>query len=312
MEKHLSMPARIAGLALAAALAAGASAPASAKGLPPSLMLPSAVAFVGQADCLPVPVPTIAQQVMGSPQLNKSAAILGGMSALERMRMEQRTGAATQIQSYVPNLRPEPAAAPGFGRANCGTRPTLGSRFVFPSIKPAAGNDIFASRRIAINETMFDKDWKRVRNDGLSARRADAFLGASPSTKMELIAHVNRVANHRIRYVEDRLQWGRADYWAGADRTLATGKGDCEDYAIAKMQLLIAKGFRPEDLTLTIARDLIHGADHAVLLVKQEGRYLLLDNITDRILDGSQANEYKPIFSYSDHKAWLHGYAINN
>lgn len=310
MEKQFSMPARIAGLTLASALAAGLSTPASAQSLSPGLILPTSVAFIGQADCLPVPAPSISQQIMSTPQLNKNAAILGGMSALERMRQAQQTGAATTIPDYVPNRTLAPAGG-GFNRlSQCGLAPTMSSRFVVPSVKPLAGRDILASRRIAISQTMFDADWSRVSKPTISTNRAARFLGRRPADRLELIDYVNRTTNHRIRYVEDRVQWGRPDYWAGADATLRTGRGDCEDFAIAKMQLLIASGLRPEDLTLTIARDMVHGSDHAVLLVRHEGRYLLLDNVTDRILDGSQANEYKPIFSYSAHKVWLHGYAL--
>lgn len=312
MEKQLSMPARIAGLALASAAAVGIASPAAAQSTSPGLILPSAVAFVTQAECLPAPAPSIAQQVMASPQLNKSAAILGGMSALDRMRQAQQTGASTSIQPLTGMPTVQPGSQGFASKSFCGTKPTLGSRFILPKVKPAAGRDILASRRIAIGQTMFDRDWSRVRNSGISKWRADRFLGRSSRKGYDLIDQVNRTTNRRIRYVEDRMQWGRADYWAGANATMASGKGDCEDFAITKMQLLIAKGFRPEDLTLTIARDMIHGSDHAVLVVRHEGRLYLLDNVTDRILDASQANEYKPIFSYSDRKAWLHGYSIDS
>lgn len=295
---------------MATTLAVGMPASASAQSASPGLFLPTAVAFVGQANCLPAPVPSIREQIMSVPQLNKSAAILGGMSALDRMREAQKTGASTTIADYIPGHNLQPAAR-GFGDfSSCESSQTVGARFVAPRVKPAGGSDIFASRRIAIGKTMFDSAWDRARNTTISSSRAARFLGKRPTDRMELIDHVNRTTNRRIRYAEDQVQWSRADYWAGADATLRTGRGDCEDYAITKMQLLIANGFRPEDLTLTVARDMIHGNDHAVLVVRHEGRYLLLDNVTDRILDGAKANEYRPIFSYSDHKAWLHGYAV--
>ena len=316
MENQNSMPARFGALAGSAALALGIAAPAQAQGTSPSLLLPAAAAFVSQADCFrPAPaVQSIAQQVVAHPQLSKSAAILGGASALDRMRQAQTSGgAATNIEQYVPGRALTPGAQ-GFGSAtNCTALTKLAATSRLPQVRmPKPTGDILSSRRIAINHTMFDADWKRVRGAGLSRSRANAFIGGRPASDLELIRKVNRVTNHRIRYVEDRVQFDRPDYWAGAQATIASGKGDCEDYAITKMQLLIAHGFRPEDLTLTIAKDMIHGSDHAVLLVRHEGRYLMLDNVTDRILDGSLANEYKPIFSYSDRKAWLHGYALNS
>ena len=314
MEKHLSMPARLAALAGAAALAIGTSAPAQAQAMAQSLVLPAAAAFVSQADCYrPAAAPSLAQQIAAHPQLSKSAAILGGESALDRMRTAQAgTGASTRIETYVPGRSLAPGAAGFASTTKCTALAGMGGAPILPRVAPSRPTgDILASSRIAINQTMFDADWKRVRGAGISKARAEAFVGKRRGSTLDLIHQVNRVTNARIRYVEDRVQFGRPDYWAGARATLASGKGDCEDYAITKMQLLIAHGFRAEDLTLTIAKDMIHGSDHAVLLVRHEGRYLMLDNVTDRILDGSRSNEYKPIFSYSDRKAWLHGYALN-
>ncbi len=44
----------------------------------------------------------------------------------------------------------------------------------------------------------------------------------------------NRAVNMAIRYVSDFAQHGEADRWSAPLATFATGKGDCEDYAIAK------------------------------------------------------------------------------
>ena len=67
-------------------------------------------------------------------------------------------------------------------------------------------------------------------------------------------------------YVDDRVLYGEADYWATAGETLRRREGDCEDIAIVKMQLLAAHGVRREDMSLVIARDQVRGADHALLV----------------------------------------------
>ena len=46
-----------------------------------------------------------------------------------------------------------------------------------------------------------------------------------------------------IRYVSDYAQHGEADRWSAPLATFATGKGDCEDYAIAKYVALREAGF---------------------------------------------------------------------
>ena len=47
-------------------------------------------------------------------------------------------------------------------------------------------------------------------------------------------------------------------------------------------------------------------ADHALLVVRHAGRFYLLDDSTDELLDGNLANDYRPILSFGEGK-WLHG-----
>lgn len=129
---------------------------------------------------------------------------------------------------------------------------------------------------------------------------------ADPEAKL---GAVNRWVNDRIAYTEDRELFGRADHWAGPRQTLALGKGDCEDYALLKMHLLAAAGIPRKDMYLTIARDLVRRSDHAVLVVRTDSGFLMLDNATDRVLDAGSAFDYRPVLSFSEDKSWLHGYA---
>ena len=161
-----------------------------------------------------------------------------------------------------------------------------------------------------VKGTGFDSSWERVRRQGVSA---GTVRGISNLTRgkvdRSMLTAVNAWANSRIRYVEDKDLYGRADYWAGARTTLRRRAGDCEDIAIVKMQLLAAAGVSRSDMYLTIARDLVRNADHAVLIVNLEGRYWLLDNATNEVLDGRLGHDYRPIMSFSASRKWLHGYS---
>jgi predicted transglutaminase-like cysteine proteinase len=119
---------------------------------------------------------------------------------------------------------------------------------------------------------------------------------------------VNSYANHAIRYVEDRELWGKSDFWANAKTTFRLGKGDCEDIAIAKLQMLAAMGIRREDMVLTLTRDLVRQVDHAVLIVRLDGQYVMLDNTTDKLVDASASQGYRPILSFGKDQTWIHGY----
>ena len=58
----------------------------------------------------------------------------------------------------------------------------------------------------------------------------------------------NRAVNMAIRYASDFAQHGEADRWSAPLATFANGKGDCEDYAIAKYVALREAGFPEERL----------------------------------------------------------------
>jgi predicted transglutaminase-like cysteine proteinase len=114
--------------------------------------------------------------------------------------------------------------------------------------------------------------------------------------------------NARVSFVDDIRQYGVSDYWTSAVDTLRRGHGDCEDYAIAKLQLLRRAGFAEKDLYLVILRDALRRADHAVLVARAEGRLLVLDNGTDRLIDSYEMPDYRPIVTFSGNKVWTHGY----
>lgn len=179
---------------------------------------------------------------------------------------------------------------------------------------PGAGASdlILGARRVAIGKTQFDRNWARVRSESLGNIRRLGLPAMSPgrdtADKLANVRAINAWVNHRISYVEDADLYGRADYWAGARETLRRGKGDCEDFAITKMQLLARAGIPLDDMILTIARDNVRRADHAVLMVKVGNERVMLDNATDVLLDGAAPQDYRPILSFGARQAWLHGY----
>src|SRR5262249_10827555 len=85
------------------------------------------------------------------------------------------------------------------------------------------------------------------------------------------IAIVNRVVNTSVRYMSDLAQFGELDRWSSPLETFATGRGDCEDYAIAKYAALREIGFAPGELRVVLVNDTRARQDHAVLAVRQDG-----------------------------------------
>ncbi|WP_296677967.1 transglutaminase-like cysteine peptidase [Novosphingobium sp.] len=291
--------------------------------------LPMAVAASAFAASQPCPVgiaPAAGFAEAPSVSLqSKSAAILGGaVSQLDLIRQQQAASLAQPNAALAMSGMLEPATGPSFSPlarpANCNApgfiaavRPVvpalqLGTAAAAP-IVPLSPDNFLASKRLPIRRTSFDKDWARVSAKGFSGSAAARLVAVDHGVPgMAELTAVNSWANGRIRYVEDRVLYGKADYWATAGETIRRGAGDCEDIAIAKMQLLAALGVARGAMYLTIARDTVRAADHAVLVVKLDGKAWLLDNATDRVLDASASYDYRPIVSFSENKRWIHGY----
>ena len=113
---------------------------------------------------------------------------------------------------------------------------------------------------------------------------------------------INRAVNLSIRPTSDWAQYGYADYWASPLQTLGSGAGDCEDYAIVKYVVLRELGFDENDLRFVIVHDDKHQADHAIVAIRYEQRWLILDNRTMAILNAEDV-QYSPMFALDQQNA---------
>ena len=123
------------------------------------------------------------------------------------------------------------------------------------------------------------------------------------------IEFVNGWVNRNVQFVDDRVQYGKADFWSKASSTIVRKKGDCEDIAILKLKLLEAAGVPSSSLYLSIVRDLVRRADHAVLVAVTPTGAVVLDNGGNALIDASRPSDYRPMFTLSAKGRWTHGYA---
>jgi len=224
----------------------------------------------------------------------KAEAILGGQSRL----------AAIMAQQSGQPLPKAPAPSPAGYSA-----PVV--RASMPIYRPAIAMDrpdVFNSVALPIQHTSLDRRWRKVANGPVGTTSATYASNLGGRAAIDKLEAVNRYVNARVSFIDDSRQYGVGDYWTSAADTLRRGRGDCEDYAIAKLQLLRRAGFAEKDLYLVILRDTLRRADHAVLVARADGRLLVLDNGTDRLIDSYELRDYRPIFTFSGNKAWTHGY----
>ena len=177
-----------------------------------------------------------------------------------------------------------------------------------PRVVPADRPDVFGSVALAIGSTPLERQWANVERKPIGPAAATFVDTISGLGEIEQLDAVNRFVNARVEFTNDDRQFGSADLWLAAGETLRRGRGDCEDFAIAKLQMLRHAGFAEKDLYLVILRDLRRRADHAVLVVRADGRLLVLDNGTNRIVDSYSIPDYRPILTFSGNRSWTHGY----
>jgi predicted transglutaminase-like cysteine proteinase len=133
---------------------------------------------------------------------------------------------------------------------------------------------------------------------GRAARKFVAMTASASNGEIRSrVENVNRAVNMAVRYVSDYEQHGVADLWSSPLETLAAGAGDCEDYAIAKFAVLLAAGVPEKDMKVLLVRDLAVRQDHAVLTVRINGRWLVLDNRRMTLIETADLPEFMPLFA---------------
>lgn len=134
-------------------------------------------------------------------------------------------------------------------------------------------------------------------------------LGAVQSLPLDKkITAVNIAVNRLVEYRSDKEIYGTLDYWATPQEVLASGRGDCEDFAIMKMAVLRMAGVPSDSMALVVVRDSSRNFYHAVLAVTTNSNTYVLDNLRSSVLTDKQLPQYQALYSLSTQRAWIHGY----
>lgn len=186
----------------------------------------------------------------------------------------------------------------------CASEPSAAAPVKPSPATSIAGPDAFGSVALPLGPNRFSQRWRRAAADGGSPRLIEMISPARQMDRAGQARFVNAALNRRIAFRPDA-----GDRWSTASETMSRSAGDCEDYAIAKMQALRALGVPDSDLFLTIGQDLAVRQAHAVLLVRVGGRFWVLDNRHDRLIPDDQYRDFMPTLSLrADGKSWLHGF----
>lgn len=126
------------------------------------------------------------------------------------------------------------------------------------------------------------------------------------------IKKVNEFWNRRIQFTDDKDAWAQDDYWATPMESLGHGKGDCEDYAIAKYFTLLSAGMDVAQLRLIYVKAKMGGAAsnitqaHMVLAFYSDpdAEPQILDNLLSDIRPASRRPDLTPVFSFNSQGIW--------
>ena len=278
------------------------------------------VGAAGAAVLLLAPANMASAGDYNSASMAKTSAILGGQTSRLAMIAAQQSGGSTPMaQAPAPLKITEATAQPKASTvtlastdASATVRNPYLQRAVLTQPAPYVAEravsrapDLFGSRAIRIGSTRLDSKWRSVNR---ASAGPQTITRIAHRDRSEQLRQVNSAVNHAITFAEDTRTYGQADHWANAQESLRRGRGDCEDYAIAKMQILRAAGVPSRDLHLVIVRDLVRRQDHAVLAVRTANGFAILDSNTDKVLRAEDVSDYRPIMTFSSEGSWIHGY----
>ncbi len=171
-----------------------------------------------------------------------------------------------------------------------------------PKLVTAIDNKHVSDKRFAIYpQTMLDKIEKEY---GIFAkRRAVALVETMNEAKdlddMGKMEKINSFFND-FPYESDQKIWGVSDYWATRLEFIGKGKGDCEDFVIAKYFTLKELGIPISKLYMTYAESLRYKTSHVVLTYYETPHSipLVMDNFNYKILPSNIRTDLIPIYSF--------------
>jgi len=120
------------------------------------------------------------------------------------------------------------------------------------------------------------------------------------------LKQVNDFFNLNALFIDDIIQWKTEDYWATPLELLATGAGDCEDFAIAKYFTLLELGVDESKMRITYVKSLRRNQPHMVLTFFASPKSVseVLDNLITEIKPATQRSDLLPVYSFNGTGLW--------
>ena len=96
----------------------------------------------------------------------------------------------------------------------------------------------------------------------------------------KLLSEVNTTVNFEIRFVLDKIQYGKEEFWTYP----ISGMGDCEDIVLEKRLRLTKLGIAKGALSIAIVLNKYSYTSHALLLIETSQGTYAMDSFSNEIL----------------------------
>jgi len=131
---------------------------------------------------------------------------------------------------------------------------------------------------------------------------------AQSLSEIEKVQRVNGFFNQHIHYQTDIKIWGKSDYWATPLETMGLGRGDCEDYSVAKYYSLQILGIPVSKLRMVYVKisqgQLLQAHMVVAYYSSPNATPMILDNFNGRLLPASQRPDLYPIYNFNTQGVW--------
>lgn len=157
------------------------------------------------------------------------------------------------------------------------------------------------SSRFGQSQVSLLHEWQKVIGEG------------SKLPEAEKLKRVNDFFNRRISFDDDMSVWGQSDYWATPIELIGQGRGDCEDYSIAKYYSLLELGIPINKLRLVYVKATQNNDGTMIQVAHMVLAYypaptadpVILDNLNTNLLPASKRADLLPIFSFNGAGLWM-------
>jgi predicted transglutaminase-like cysteine proteinase len=178
--------------------------------------------------------------------------------------------------------------------------------FFFFALHPY--NDAYTRSIFTVNQELVNRYQKQY-GPGASERITkwiELINNNYDADELKKLEIVNDFFN-KLKFIDDIIHWKQEDCWATPAEFLASGAGDCEDFAISKFYTLIKMDVSEKKLTLTYTKSITLNQAHMVLTYypSTSAQPLILDNIDKKIKPSMQRTDLLPVYSLNGTGLWI-------